>query len=96
VKVIFVAQISFGRLRTHNMNRQNTDLLEIFYCAITLHTKASDAKSMLSLCGNEKAPKKKTVKTQTYFKFTTNSEYNTRPNYQRKAQAPNTRLKRKP
>ncbi len=66
-----MTQISFGCVRTHNMNRQNTDLLEIFYCAITLHTKASDSEGMLSLCDNEKAPKKRTVKTQTYFKFHT-------------------------
>jgi hypothetical protein len=67
----FVAQFSFGCVRTHNMNRQSTNLIEIFYCAITLHTKASAYDGMLSLCGNEKAPKKRTVKTQTYFKFTT-------------------------
>ena len=48
IRVTFVAQISFGCVRTHNMNKQHTDLIEIFYYAITLHTKSSDADGMLS------------------------------------------------
>ena len=48
--------------------------------------KVSDADGMLSQCGNDKAPKKRTVKTQTYFKFNTlqslkpNTEHKLRPN----------------